>query len=182
MAPGLVLAVALVTPALAREAQFATVVAPGRPRDFAAYNLRAARVLTPPAVPASIGQQVADLVKGEVGAPYVYGGSDPSGFDCSGLVLWAYARFGVSLEHDESAALAVGSPVAQDALQPGDVLVFQDTYQAGPSHAGIYVGDGRFVHAEDEQHGVLVSRLDSEFWSSHFYAAARLAPPPSATD
>src|SRR5205823_6334806 len=108
-ATGLLLAAAFVTPALAREAPYSTVVEPVVRTAFAAASLRAARVLTPPTVAPSLGQQVADLVRGEVGAPYVYGGSDPSGFDCSGLVLWAYARFGVSLEHDESAALAVGA-------------------------------------------------------------------------
>jgi len=178
VAAGLLLAGAFATPALAEEPPFATALPPPDARAAARTRASAAWLATlqPPAAPPSFGQQVAALAAGEVGAPYVYGGSDPRGFDCSGLVLWAYGQLGVALEHNESASLAVGSRVERDALQPGDVLVFRDTYQPGPSHAGIYLGEGRFVHAEDEEHGVMVSQLTDEYWSGHFYAAARLAP------
>ena len=65
------------------------------------------------------------------------------------------------------------------------LLSSQNTYRRGPSHAGVYLGAGQFVHAVDEAHGVLVNRLDSGYWAAHFYAAARLLPverdPPDAS-
>jgi cell wall-associated NlpC family hydrolase len=129
--------------------------------------------------------QVVKLAKSAVGTPYAWGGDSPAGFDCSGLVVWVYAQVGVALPHAEVGALLVGTPVSREALLPGDVLVFQNTYQWGPSHAGIYVGDGRFVHAADEAHGVIESSLDNPYWASRFYGAARLVGsrhPPAADD
>jgi cell wall-associated NlpC family hydrolase len=116
------------------------------------------------------------MAEGYVGVPYVWGGSSPRGFDCSGLVKHVYGHFGIVLDHDAAAALAVGEPVATEALLPGDVLVFQNTYRFGPSHAGIYLGNGQFVHALNESKGVLISNLDDSYWESRFYGAARLLP------
>jgi cell wall-associated NlpC family hydrolase len=116
---------------------------------------------------------VADLAEHYIGSPYRWGGASPSGFDCTGFVMWVYSQFGVAMPHNEAGQLASGERVSADELQPGDVLVFANTYRRGLSHAGIYVGDGHFVHAADERHGVIVSSLSDGYWASRLAGASR---------
>jgi cell wall-associated NlpC family hydrolase len=120
------------------------------------------------------GGEVADLAQQYVGSPYRWGGASPAGFDCSGFVMWIYAQFGVAVPHNEAGELASGAPVGSEDLQPGDILVFANTYRRGPSHAGIYLGDGRFVHAADESHGVIVSNLWDGYWGPRLVGASRV--------
>ena len=108
-----------------------------------------------------------------VGARYAWGGASPAGFDCTGFVMYVYGPFGISLPHTEAGQLNAGQPVGADDLQPGDVVVFANTYRAGLSHTGIYLGNGRFVHAVDESHGVLVSNLWDGYWGPRFVGASR---------
>lgn len=79
----------------------------------------------------------------QVGTPYSWGGAAPGGFDCSGLVMWAFQQAGISLPHSSQALAHGGQPVALSDLQPGDVL----TFYSDASHAGIYVGDGMMIHS-----------------------------------
>lgn len=79
----------------------------------------------------------------QVGSPYVWGGAAPGGFDCSGLVMWAFKQAGVALPHSSQALARGGQPVALSDLQPGDVL----TFYSDASHTGIYVGDGMMIHS-----------------------------------
>jgi cell wall-associated NlpC family hydrolase len=79
----------------------------------------------------------------QVGSPYVWGGAAPGGFDCSGLVMWAFQQAGIQLPHSSQALAHGGQPVSLSDLQPGDVL----TFYSDASHAGIYVGDGMMIHS-----------------------------------
>ena len=79
----------------------------------------------------------------QVGAPYSWGGAAPGGFDCSGLVIWAFQQAGIALPHSSQALAHGGQPVSLSDLQPGDVL----TFYSDASHAGIYIGDGLMVHS-----------------------------------
>lgn len=79
----------------------------------------------------------------QVGSAYTWGGAAPGGFDCSGLVMWAFQQAGIALPHSSQALAHGGQPVALSDLQPGDVL----TFYSDASHAGIYVGDGLMVHS-----------------------------------
>ena len=79
----------------------------------------------------------------QVGSPYVWGGAAPGGFDCSGLVMWAFQQAGISLPHSSQAQARGGQPVAVSDLQPGDVI----TFYSDASHSGIYVGDGMVIHS-----------------------------------
>ena len=79
----------------------------------------------------------------QVGSSYVWGGAAPGGFDCSGLVMWAFQQAGISLPHSSQAQAQGGQPVALSDLQPGDVL----TFYSDASHSGIYVGDGMVIHS-----------------------------------
>jgi cell wall-associated NlpC family hydrolase len=119
------------------------------------------------------GADVADLAQQYVGSPYRWGGASPAGFDCTGFVMWVFSQFGVGLPHNEAGQLASGTAVSADDLQPGDVVVFANTYRRGLSHVGIYVGNGKFVHAVDERHGVLVSNLWDSYWGPRFVGASR---------
>ena len=87
--------------------------------------------------------------------------------------MWVYGQFGVSMPHNEAGQLSTGERVDANDLRPGDVLVFANTYRRGLSHVGIYLGDGRFVHAVDEAHGVQVSTLWDSYWAPRFVGASR---------
>jgi cell wall-associated NlpC family hydrolase len=109
--------------------------------------------------------------KSRIGAPYGYGASGPSSFDCSGLVMWAMGRAGISLPRSSFAQYAVGSPVRRWRIRPGD-LVFFDTGGPGASHVGIATGVRRAVSATS--HGVMVHPFRTGYWGSHFLGARRV--------
>jgi len=101
-----------------------------------------------------------------LGVPYVWGGASPSGFDCSGLIMYAYAQIGVSLPHSTYALWGMGVPVSRDQLAPGDIVFF-----SGLGHAGIYAGGGSFVHAPHTGDVVKVSSMSG--WYTSSYVGAR---------
>jgi cell wall-associated NlpC family hydrolase len=119
------------------------------------------------------GEQLAELAQSQIGARYRWGGTSPAGFDCTGFVMWVYSQFGVEMPRSEAGQLATGQRVSADELAPGDLLVFANTYRAGLSHVGIYLGEGQFVHAVDERHGVAVSNLWDAYWAPRFVGASR---------
>jgi peptidoglycan DL-endopeptidase CwlO len=102
-----------------------------------------------------------------LGVPYVWGGSTPSGFDCSGFVMYVYAQVGVSLPHYTGAQWAMGVPVAASDLEPGDLVFFD-----GLGHVGIYIGGGEFIHSPHTGDVVRIDSL-SESWYSATYDGAR---------
>lgn len=106
------------------------------------------------------------------GVPYVFGGTSPSGFDCSGFVRYVFASAGISLPRTADAQFDAGKPVSLSRLQPGD-LVFYTTYAEGASHDGIYIGDGKFLHASSSR-GVVVDSMDSSYWTARYYGARRI--------
>jgi len=108
-----------------------------------------------------------------MGVPYVFGGNTPSsGFDCSGYVRYVFANAGIYLPRTADVQYNCGYAVSTSELAPGD-LVFFETYCPGPSHVGIYVGDGNFVHASSSR-GVTVSSLSSSYYSAHYLGARRV--------
>ncbi|VEG40580.1 NLP/P60 protein [Mycolicibacterium flavescens] len=92
-----------------------------------------------------------------IGSPYSWGGSGPSAFDCSGLVMWAFQQAGISLPHSSQALARGGQPVSQDQMQPGDVV----NYYSDASHSAIYIGDGMMVHASTYGTPVRVAPVDN---------------------
>ncbi len=95
--------------------------------------------------------QVAQVALQYQGVPYAFGGADPSGFDCSGLVLFVYAQFGISLPHSVSGQAASGTAITREAALPGDIVIMTDG-----SHNGIYMGNGVFIDAPSEGRSVIV--------------------------
>ena len=117
--------------------------------------------------PPSTHGGVVGVAMSELGTPYVWGGAAPGGFDCSGLVMWAFAQVGVSLPHSSYALFGVGVPVSRDELEPGDLVFFD-----GLGHVGIYVGGGAFIHAPHTGDVVKISSLDE--YGAAFVGARRI--------
>lgn len=107
-----------------------------------------------------------------MGVPYVFGGTTPYGFDCSGYVQYVFAMAGISLPRTADVQYEVGTPISTAELIPGDLVFFQ-TYTYGASHVGIYVGDGNFIHASSS-YGVTISSLSSAYYSSHYIGSRRI--------
>ena len=108
-----------------------------------------------------------------IGVPYVWGGSSPSGFDCSGFVQYVFQQHGIQLNRTASTQYQHGTYVSRSNLQSGDLVFFQDTYTTGISHLGIYIGNGEFIHASSSK-GVTISQLSNTYWNSHYYGARRI--------
>lgn len=107
------------------------------------------------------------------GAPYVWGGVTPSGFDCSGFTRYVFAQHGVRLPRTAAEQYRAGRRIGPNDLRPGD-LVFFTTIAPGPSHVGLALGDGRFVHAPNEQSAVRIDELDARYWRRRFLGARRI--------
>ena len=115
------------------------------------------------------GEKAVEMALRYLGTPYVWAGSTPSGFDCSGFVMYVYGRLGVGLPHSSSALWGVGRAVSRDQLEPGDIVFFN-----GLSHVGIYVGDGHFVHSPHTGDVVRVSSLGEDWYASTYDGARRV--------
>ena len=103
-----------------------------------------------------------------LGSPYVWAGASPSGFDCSGFVMYVYKKVGVSLPHSSRMQYGVGQPVSRGDLRPGDLVFFFSPI----SHVGIYIGDGKMIHAAGTGKNV---RIDS-LWGRTTTAPVRIIP------
>lgn len=122
----------------------------------------------------SKGQDAANYVKQFVGCKYVYGGSTPKGFDCSGLTMYVYKKYGVNLSHSATAQSKVGTKVERANLQPGDLVFFRNyRTNKGIGHVGIYIGNNKFVHASTEKTGVITSTLSGSY-STRYVTARRI--------
>jgi cell wall-associated NlpC family hydrolase len=124
--------------------------------------------VTPVAAPASNYGGVVGIAMQYLGTPYVWGGASPGGFDCSGLVTYAYSQVGVSLPHSSYAQYGAGVPVSMSELQPGDLVFFY-----GLGHVGIYIGGGSFIHAPHTGDVVKISSISGSYASS-FVGARRI--------
>ena len=107
------------------------------------------------------------------GAPYRNGGTDPSGFDCSGFVAYVFAQQGLAVPRTVSELYVAGREISADALEPGD-LVFFSTVAPGATHVGIAVSADEFVHAPSSKGVVRVERLSASYWSARFVGIRRV--------
>lgn len=116
------------------------------------------------------GERAVKLALGVVGTPYRWGGESPAtGFDCSGLVRWAYGRVGVDLPHNSYALYSEGRRVSESRIEPGDVLFFE-----GLGHVGLYVGNGRMVHSPETGRSVEVVRLAATHYRARLVGVRRV--------
>lgn len=124
----------------------------------------------------SKGEQVAAYAETLLGKPYVYGGSGPNGFDCSGFVYYVYGHFGVTLNRGASGQMSNGKAVEREELRPGDLVFFQDgTVTTAASHVGIYVGEDRFIHASTNSNCVQYNSMEPDsLYDRRFVGARRI--------
>jgi len=140
--------------------------------------------LPPPEPPATISGNAATVVQTALealGTPYIWGGTADNGFDCSGLIQYAYGQHGIRLPRMSRDQARVGGEVTPliDALRPGDILLFSARPGAGVTHVGMYVGELKFIHSSTR--GVKLSRLDPQdaegaYWLDRWVGARRVIP------
>lgn len=119
--------------------------------------------------------QVADTAQTQIGKPYNLGGATPQrGFDCSGLVYWAYAQHGVTVPRITTKQAQSGIPVARNKLIPGDIIVFRAPAAPNGLHTGIYTGGGKFVHSLNSKSRVQLGDLTNSHWDKNYLTARRV--------
>jgi cell wall-associated NlpC family hydrolase len=126
------------------------------------------------AVADSVSSGVVDSIIAQaisyLGVPYVYGGTDESGFDCSGLAYRVFNDNGIELPRTVTAIGEMGVAVSRDSLKPGDLLIFHN-----PTHTGIYIGDGEFIHCSSWQdRGVVITEITQSNYARRYFAARRV--------
>jgi cell wall-associated NlpC family hydrolase len=145
--------------------------APTAPADRVAGTV----TVEPRSADDAVGSAIADVAMGMVGTRYLYGGTDPvQGFDCSGLVHYAYGQAGYRVPRTSRELFRAARKISVGEADPGDLMFFQD--QTKLSHVGIYLGDGLFVHAPATGQNVAVGSLDSHYYREHLVAVGRLLP------
>lgn len=142
-------------------------------------NTRPAPTATPSPATTAVpvgnrGQNIVATALRYLGVPYVYGGTTPSGWDCSGFVGYIYqTAAGITLPRSAAQQYRVGTTIGAAQVQAGDIVFFSDTFGPGITHNGIALGDGRFVHARSEGYGTTISSLSDPYWSGHYAGAQR---------
>lgn len=122
------------------------------------------------------GAAIAAAALKYVGCSYVYGASGPYAFDCSGLTSYVYRQLGYTINRGASSQMSNGTAVAYADLQPGDLVFFRDySYTGAASHVGIYIGNGKFVHAANASSGVIVTSLSQTWYANRYVGARRIA-------
>jgi murein DD-endopeptidase len=133
------------------------------------------RPASPPVAPvASIGDDIAVRAISQLGKPYVWGGADLTGFDCSGLVRFIYDQVGIPVPRTAAEQFSAARPIELAGLQPGDLLFFRTQGAKRISHVAIYTGEGRFVHAPRTGSPVEFREIDDDYYRPRLAGAGRL--------
>lgn len=119
-------------------------------------------------------QAVVEEAKKYIGTPYVYGGSSPRGFDCSGFTSYVYRQMGVSLNRTAAGQASNGVSVSKSELLPGDLVLFSGYSGGGIGHVGIYVGDGKMIHSPRTGYTVCIESINSGYYGARYVGARRI--------
>ena len=122
----------------------------------------------------SAGQRVVQIAEQFLGLPYVYGGSTPAGFDCSGFTSYVFKQLGYTLNRVSADQINNGVPVSKSELQPGDLLLFKKQGAARIHHVGIYVGDGMMIHSPQTGDVIKYASIVNGYYNDCYYAARRI--------
>lgn len=117
------------------------------------------------------GSSVVATANQYIGSRYIYGGTDPSGFDCSGFTSYVYKKYGVSLSRTAAGQYSNGVAVSKGELQPGDLVMFG---KSGINHVGIYIGGGKMIHAANPSRGVTTDTINSGYYGTNYVGARRI--------
>ena len=121
------------------------------------------------------GEEIVSFAKKYLGYSYVYGGTTPkSGFDCSGFIYYVFNSCGYSISRSCSTQAKTGTAVSKSELQLGDVIFFDNTSNGSIGHVGIYVGDGKFIHAANPKRGVVYDTINSGYYNTYYHSARRI--------
>jgi cell wall-associated NlpC family hydrolase len=168
-APATTPAATAAAPAPATASTAAVEASPESPESPARAEAGANPLFAPPAVTALLSTALTLQ-----GVPYRNGGTDPSGFDCSGFVRFVFGRHGTALPREVRDQFRVGTAIDRSDVQPGD-LVFFETVSRGASHVGIAIGGMQFVHAPSSRGVVRVERFTADYWARRWVGARRVA-------
>lgn len=120
------------------------------------------------------GRDVVRVAKKYKGAKYMWGGSSPKGFDCSGFTWYVYQKAtGIDISRGVEEQWKRGRSVGKNDWKLGDIVFFKNTFERGLSHNGIYIGGDEFIHAENERTGIVISSLESDYYSDRYAGARR---------
>ncbi len=122
---------------------------------------------------ASKHDDIVRTAKNQLGVPYLFGGTTPRGFDCSGFIGYVFQQHGINLPRTANEQFQAGRAVRRSELVAGD-LVFFETYKPGPSHSGIYIGNGQFISATSSRGIAIASVNDPFYWGPRFLGARRI--------
>lgn len=132
-----------------------------------------ASAILPSGISASVGDEIAMRAMSLLGAPYKWGGSGPTSFDCSGLVQYVHDQLGIDAPRTAAEQYSAAKPVRLSSLAPGDLLFFRIKGKR-ISHVAIYTGEGRFIHAPQTGRPVELRTLDDEFYAPRLAGAGRM--------
>ncbi|MCG7342674.1 S-layer homology domain-containing protein [Sporosarcina sp. ACRSL] len=141
---------------------------------IAVFIIAAVPFTTSNTASAASSNEIAAYAQKFIGTPYKFGGTTPSGFDCSGYIRYVFNNFNINLPRTSADQFRVGKSVAKDELQPGDLVFFANTYKKGISHTGIYLGNDEFISAKSR--GVMKANIKTDpYWSPKYAGAKRIS-------
>lgn len=136
-------------------------------------NSQIGTIAPPESFDGALAQRIVEYALQFEGYPYVYATAGPNTFDCSGFTSYVYKQFGYTLNRSSRDQLHNGTPITKAQLQPADLLLFSRN-GSYVTHVGLYIGDGKFIHASTSTTGVIISDLTSNYYTTHFFAARRI--------